>query len=231
MSKVTPPTPLRAAHIAPGAPLHGTLKGALATLVLMLLALLFWQLLDQLQQNQKNQQQYTIDYSADLAEQISLNMALSAKIALNLLPMVEPPRDSEQQQGLMRTLQRSLPELRSVALLAPSGAMISDSAADSQRSSAAWSNNRWMVRWAPDVHRLFSRQSLHADVLYRIARLRVCLPDGLNVLPAGHRIVSVPSSYTNCAGRKKSVLMAPRLIGAATSIWSRSHCATAWALE
>lgn len=136
MSKVTPPTPLRAAHIAPGAPLHGTLKGALATLVLMLLALLFWQLLDQLQQNQKNQQQYTIDYSADLAEQISLNMALSAKIALNLLPILEPPRDSEQQQALMRTLQRSLPELRSIALLAPSGAMISDSASDSQ--DGAW---------------------------------------------------------------------------------------------
>lgn len=136
MSKVTPPTPLRAAHIAPGAPLHGTLKGALATLVLMLLALLFWQLLDQLQQNQKNQQQYTIDYSADLAEQISLNMALSAKIALNLLPMVEPPRNDEQQQALMRTLQRSLPELRSIALLAPSGAMISDSAKDSQ--DGAW---------------------------------------------------------------------------------------------
>ncbi|MBK5439902.1 MULTISPECIES: bifunctional diguanylate cyclase/phosphodiesterase [unclassified Pseudomonas] len=136
MSNVTPPTPLRAAHIAPGAPLHGTLKGALATLVLLLLALLFWQLLDQLQQNQKNQQQYTIDYSADLAEQISLNMALSAQIALNLLPIVEPPRDTEQQQILMRTLQRSLPELRSVALLAPSGAMISDSASDSQDS--AW---------------------------------------------------------------------------------------------
>ena len=136
MSKVTPPTPLRAAHIAPGAPLHGTLKGALATLVLMLLALLFWQLLDQLQQNQKNQQQYTIDYSADLAEQISLNMALSAKIALNLLPMVEPPRNDEQQQALMRTLQRSLPELRSFALLAPSGALISDSAKDSQ--DRAW---------------------------------------------------------------------------------------------
>jgi len=102
----------------------------------MLLALLFWQLLDQLQQNQKNQQQYTIDYSADLAEQISLNMALSAKIALNLLPMVEPPRNDEQQQALMRTLQRSLPELRSVALLAPSGAMISDSAKDSQ--DGAW---------------------------------------------------------------------------------------------
>jgi len=136
LSKVTPPTPLRAAHIAPGAPLHGTLKGALATLVLMLLALLFWQLLDQLQQNQKNQQQYTIDYSADLAEEFSLNMALSAKIALNLLPIVEPPRDSEQQQALMRTLQRSLPELRSFALLAPSGAMISDSANDSQDS--AW---------------------------------------------------------------------------------------------
>ncbi|MGE1156620.1 sensor domain-containing protein [Pseudomonas kitaguniensis] len=135
MSKVTPPTPLRAAHIAPGAPLHGTFKGALATLVLMLLALLFWQLLDQLQQNQKNQQQYTIDYSADLAEQISLNMALSAKIAMNLLPIVEPPRNDEQHQALISTLQRSLPELRSVALLSASGAMISDSAKDSQDSA------------------------------------------------------------------------------------------------
>ncbi|WP_421556426.1 sensor domain-containing protein [Pseudomonas kitaguniensis] len=135
MSKVTSPTPLRAAHLAPGAPLHGTFKGALATLVLMLLALLFWQLLDQLQQNQKNQQQYTIDYSADLAEQISLNMALSAKIAMNLLPIVEPPRNDEQHQALMRTLQRSLPELRSVALLSASGALISDSAKDSQDSA------------------------------------------------------------------------------------------------
>lgn len=130
-----PPTPLRAAHLAPGAPLHGTFKGALATLVLMLLALLFWQLLDQLQQNQKDQQQYTIDYSADLAEQISQNMALSAQIALNLLPIVEPPRNTEQQQALMHTLQRSLPELRSFALLAPSGAVISDSANDSQDSA------------------------------------------------------------------------------------------------
>ena len=135
MSNVTPPTPLRAAHIAPGAPLHGTLKGALATLVLLLLALLFWQLLDQLQQNQKNQQQYTIDYSADLAEQISQNMALSAQIALNLLPIVEPPRNPEQQQALMRTLQRSLPDLRSFALLAPSGALISDTAEGSQDSA------------------------------------------------------------------------------------------------
>ncbi|MDP1159349.1 HDOD domain-containing protein, partial [Klebsiella variicola] len=32
--------------------------------------------------------------------------------------------------ALLRTLQRSLPELRSIALLAPSGAMISDSATD-----------------------------------------------------------------------------------------------------
>ena len=135
MSNVTPPTPLRAAHIAPGAPLHGTLKGALATLVLLLLALLFWQLLDQLQQNQKNQQQYTIDYSADLAEQISQNMALSAQIALNLLPILEPPRTAEQQQALMRSLQRSLPDLRSFALLAPSGALISDTAQGSRDSA------------------------------------------------------------------------------------------------
>lgn len=74
------------------------MKGALATLVLLLLALLFWQLLDQLRETQKNQRQYTIDYSADLAAQVSLNMSLNAQIALNLLPIVEQPQSADEQQ-------------------------------------------------------------------------------------------------------------------------------------
>ncbi|CAI8931313.1 diguanylate cyclase [Pseudomonas sp. IT-196MI5] len=116
---------------APGSPLRGTLKGTLATLALLLLALLFWQLLDQLRETQKNQRQYTIDYTADLAAQVSLNMALNAQIALNLLPIVEQPQDADELQALLRKLQQSLPDLRSLALLSPSGRVISDSAPDS----------------------------------------------------------------------------------------------------
>ena len=131
MSNVTPPLTTRAPTVAVGSPLRGTLKGALATLVLMLLALLFWQLLDQLRETQKNQRQYTIDYTADLASQVSLNMTLNAQIALNLLPIVEQPQSADEQQALLRKLQQSLPELRSLALLSPSGKILSDSSADS----------------------------------------------------------------------------------------------------
>lgn len=132
MPNINPPSSVSASIPAPGSPLRGTLKGGLATLVLLLLALLFWQLLDQLRDTQKNQRQYTIDYSADLAAQISLNMALNAQIALNLLPIVEQPQNDEQQQALLRKLQQSLPDLRSIALLSPSGTLLSDSANDSQ---------------------------------------------------------------------------------------------------
>ncbi|WP_214512576.1 sensor domain-containing protein [Pseudomonas brassicacearum] len=131
MSNVTPPLSPRAPAVVPGSPLRGTLKSALATLVLLLLGLLFWQLLDQLRETQQQQRQYTIDYTADLAAQVSLNMALNAQIALNLLPIVEQPQTTDEQQALVRKLQQSLPELRSLALLSPSGRVLSDSDADS----------------------------------------------------------------------------------------------------
>ncbi|AZC33545.1 Sensory box/GGDEF domain/EAL domain protein [Pseudomonas chlororaphis subsp. piscium] len=136
MSNATPPSSLRAPAPASGSPLRGTLKGVLATLVLLLLALLFWQLLDQLQQTRKDQRQHAIDYNADLAEHISLNLALNAQIALNLLPIVEPPQDAEQQQLLLKKLQLSLPDLQSIALLDAKGQLVSDSDADGQ--DAAW---------------------------------------------------------------------------------------------
>ncbi|RON11124.1 diguanylate phosphodiesterase [Pseudomonas brassicacearum] len=132
MSNVTPPSSVSALHPATGSPLRGTLKGALATLVLLLIGLLLWQLFDQLSETQKNQRQYTIDYTADLAAQVSLNMALNAQIALNLLPIVEQPQTADQQQALLRKLQQSLPDLLSLALLSPSGKILSDSASDSQ---------------------------------------------------------------------------------------------------
>lgn len=132
MSNVTPPPSASVLNPGLGSPLRGSLKGALATLVLLLLALLFWQLLDQLRETQKNQRQYTINYTADLASQVSLNMALNAQIALNLLPIVEQPQSADEQQTLLRKLQQSLPDLRSLALLSPSGKVLSDSAVDSQ---------------------------------------------------------------------------------------------------
>ncbi|VEF74556.1 developmental regulator MorA [Pseudomonas chlororaphis] len=136
MSNATLPSSLRAPAPASGSPLRGTLKGVLATLVLLLLALLFWQLLDQLQQTRKDQRQHAIDYNADLAEHISLNLALNAQIALNLLPIVEPPQNADQQQLLLKKLQLSLPDLQSIALLDAKGQLVSDSDADGQ--DAAW---------------------------------------------------------------------------------------------
>jgi len=129
LSNVPSPLTSSAPTAAPGSPLRGPLKGTLAALVLLLLALLFWQLLDQLHETRKTQRQYTIDYTADLAAQVSLNMTLNAQIALNLLPIVEQPQDAEELQALLRKLQQSLPDLRSLALLSPSGQIISDSAA------------------------------------------------------------------------------------------------------
>jgi hypothetical protein len=111
--------------------MRGTLKGALAMLVLLLLALLCWQLLDQLRETQKIQRQATIDHTADQAAQVSLNMALNAQIALNLLPIVEQPQSTDELQDLLRKLQKSLPELSSLALLSPSGRILSDTAGTS----------------------------------------------------------------------------------------------------
>jgi diguanylate cyclase (GGDEF)-like protein/PAS domain S-box-containing protein len=132
LSNVPPSLTTSAPTTAPGSPLPGTLKGALATLVLLLLALLFWQLLDQVRETQKTQRQYTIDYTADLAAQVSLNMALNAQIALNLLPIVEQPQSTDEQQELLRKLQKSLPDLISLTLLSPSGTILTDSARPSE---------------------------------------------------------------------------------------------------
>ncbi|WP_442967239.1 sensor domain-containing protein [Pseudomonas sp. WJP1] len=126
MSSVPPPLITRAPTVAPGSPMRGTLKGALAILVLLLLALLFWQLFDQLRETQKSQRQATIDHTADQAAQVSLNMALNAQIALNLLPIVEQPQSADELQDLLRKVQKSLPDLLSLALLSPSGRIMSD---------------------------------------------------------------------------------------------------------
>lgn len=136
MTNVSSPSSVRASSHAPGSPLRGTLKGALATLVLLLLGLLFWQLIEQFQLTQKVQRQQSIDSSADLSERISLNMALNAQIALNLLPAGELRGAGGQPQQLLEKLQRALPALHSVALLDAAGQVLDDSAAPSQKDEA-----------------------------------------------------------------------------------------------
>jgi diguanylate cyclase (GGDEF)-like protein/PAS domain S-box-containing protein len=120
---------LRTVKSASALPLRSSLKGVLAALVLLMLALILWQLIDQFQQTQDRQRQRSLDYSAQLADRLSLNMALSAQVALNLLSSnsQQPPQDSAPQTRLLTTLRQSLPTLRSVAWLNAAGKVTADS--------------------------------------------------------------------------------------------------------
>ena len=127
-----------------GTPVRGTLKGALATLVLLLLGMLFWLLLEQFQETLQQERLWSINYSADLADNISLNMALRAEIALNQLPQYEQPTTPRQQQALANRLRQSLPSLHSLAWLSPSGEVLIDSTGISPDAAflADWIKNR-----------------------------------------------------------------------------------------
>ena len=127
MPHVTPPTLVRAPGLMLGTPVRGTLKGALATLVLLLLALLFWLVIAQTQDTLEQKRQYSINYSADLADRVNLNMALQAEVALNLLPIDQTPGTQRQQQALTDKLRQSLPSVQSLALLSPRGEVLLDS--------------------------------------------------------------------------------------------------------
>jgi diguanylate cyclase (GGDEF)-like protein/PAS domain S-box-containing protein len=127
----SPPSSLRPPIDAPAAPLRGSLKGALAALVLLMLVLLLWQLMDQFQQTQERQRQRSFDYSALLADRMSLNMALNAQMALNLLD--DPKQQAlsaDQQTQMLNKLRTTLPSLRSVAWLDTAGQIVKDSASD-----------------------------------------------------------------------------------------------------
>ena len=127
-----------------GTPVRGTLKGALATLVLLLLGMLFWLLIEQFQETLQQERLWSINYSADLADNISLNMALRAEIALNQLPQYEQPTTPRQQQALVNRLRQSLPSLHSLAWLSTSGEVLIDSTGISPDAAflADWIKNR-----------------------------------------------------------------------------------------
>jgi diguanylate cyclase (GGDEF)-like protein/PAS domain S-box-containing protein len=119
--------------------LRGSLKGVLASLVLLMLVLLFWQLIDQFQQTQERQRQRSVDYSALLVDRMSLNMALSAQVAVNLLDDAKAQSQTANEQALMLdTLHQAMPSLRSAVWLNASGEVVKDSAlSDTAPSSDA----------------------------------------------------------------------------------------------
>ena len=127
MPNVTPPTLTRIPGQFLGTPVRGTLKGALATLVLILLAMLFWLLIEQFRHTIQQERLSSINYSADLADNINLSMALRAETALNQLPSYAQPKDPHQLQELLTRLRQSLPALQSLALLSATGQVLLDS--------------------------------------------------------------------------------------------------------
>lgn len=102
-----------------------------------MLVLLFWQLLDQFQQNQDHQRQRSLDYSALLADRLSLNMALTAQVALNILDNQPPqtPR-AKQQAQLLDDLHSTLPSMHSAVWLSAAGEVIKDSRTNASSDDA-----------------------------------------------------------------------------------------------
>lgn len=64
--------------MAPVASLRGSIKGALALLALILLGLLLWQLFAQFRHTQADLRKQSLEATAELADHLSLNMALKA---------------------------------------------------------------------------------------------------------------------------------------------------------
>nr|WP_024678787.1 EAL domain-containing protein [Pseudomonas syringae] len=124
-------TPLPSPHVAVDSatrPLRGSVKGVLAALVLVMLAMLFWQLIEQFHQTQERQRQRSLEYSIQLSDRMSLNMALKAQIAMNLLDEAQSSGERLEQPVMLAGLRTALPALRSVARLNPAGDIVSDSA-------------------------------------------------------------------------------------------------------
>ena len=131
MPNVTPPTLIKASSPLLGTPVRGSLKSALAALVLLLLAMLFWLMIEQFQETLQQERQNSINYSTDLADHINLSMEVRAETALNLLPIDTSPKNQRQQQALVNQLRQSIPSLQSLALLSTAGQVVLDSAGTS----------------------------------------------------------------------------------------------------
>jgi diguanylate cyclase (GGDEF)-like protein/PAS domain S-box-containing protein len=126
--KPTPISPLRPSDSATTVPLKGMLRGALAVLVLMMLMLLLWQMIEQFQQSQERQHKRSIDYSVQLADRLSLNMALNAQVALNVLDEAhDNSQSAEESMDVLASLRQTMPALKSLVWLDSDGNVSADS--------------------------------------------------------------------------------------------------------
>ena len=180
MSTPTPITPLRSTKSATAVPSRGSPKGALAVLVLLMLVLLLWQLFEQFQQTQERQHQRSVDYSIQLAERLSLNMALNAQVALNVLDDAKGRAQTAEQQGAtLNRLRQVMPGLHSVAWLDSEATIVNDSAPNSTdagfltQQRQAIDGRTYYYADAPDgsLLYLFVRQPGSDNARYWVIRL------------------------------------------------------------
>jgi len=114
------------ARQASAASLHATVKAALALLALVLLGLLLWQLFAQFRHTQAEQRQQHLVASAELADHLSLNLALKAEQATNVVqPYVKAPAP-DALPSLLGTLRQRLPTLQQLAWLDHDGRIVGD---------------------------------------------------------------------------------------------------------
>lgn len=125
MTNLTQPSSLRPAATPAAAP-RASLKNALAVLVLFLLALLLWQLVDQFQRTQADQRQHSIDSSAELVDQVNLNMALNAQTALGRLLTTPAFPNSREKTAALEHLQQVLPATESLLWLTADNRILAD---------------------------------------------------------------------------------------------------------
>ncbi len=180
MSTSSPASPLRSSKSIVAVPFRGSFKGALAVLVLLMLMLLLWQLVEQFQQTQERQHQRSVDYSAQLADRLSLNMALNAQIALTVLDDANSRQHTpEHHAATLDRLRQSIPGLQSIAWLDSGANIVFDSTQNSQDASFLTelrkrvNGHTYYYADAPDGSRLylFVRQSNIDGDRYWVMRL------------------------------------------------------------
>ena len=131
MTNLTQPPSLPPAESASAGNPRGSLKGALALLALVLLALLLWQLFAQYRHTQTDLQRQSLEASAQLADHLSLNMALKAEQAGSILqPYVNVPTPSAL-PAVLRAVSDRLPALQQLAWLDDNGRLKADTLASS----------------------------------------------------------------------------------------------------
>ncbi len=127
LTNLTQPPFLRPGQPAPTLGLHGSLKGALALLALVLTALLLWQLFAQFQRTQAELREKSVAETSELADHLGLHLALKAQQAMNLMqPHTEVPAPAAI-RSLLVELRARMPLLRQLAWLDSAGRFQADS--------------------------------------------------------------------------------------------------------